>query len=218
MLNSLFLVKEIISSEMSSRFRINQLREQDRHDVIHLLLNSFFKDEPIAKYLQLNKPIEFAEKIFNDSLKEQCSFVIHDNQTNDLIGMCLNELVDENHDEIINENNEKISFILHLLNSMHFHRNLFQQFQTDSLLHIFILSIDEKYRGYGFACQLIAKTIDYAKARQIKAIYAEATSFNSLKCFQKEYFEIYHRMKYKDYDSIRLANLDDQCHLVARLT
>ena len=203
---------------MCSTFRIEQMCENDRNDVLNLLLNSFFKDEPLAKYLQLNKPIEFAENIFNNSLKENCSFVIHDNQTNRLIGLCLNEIVHENHEEILNEKDEKIFFILQLLNSMHFNQNLFQQFQTNSLLHIFILNIDEDYRGYGLASQLISKTIQSAKEMNIKGIYAEATSFNSLKCFEKLNFQIYHQIKYKDYDPIRLSNLDDQCHLVARFT
>jgi hypothetical protein len=64
--------------------------ENDRANVLSLLLNSFFQDEPLAKHLQLGKPIEFAENIFNDALKDQCSFVVYDNQTKDLVAICLN--------------------------------------------------------------------------------------------------------------------------------
>lgn len=75
---------------MSSRFSIDRMSENDREKVLGLLLNSFFQDEPLAKQLQLGKPIEFAENIFNDALKDQCSFVVYDHQTKDLVAICLN--------------------------------------------------------------------------------------------------------------------------------
>ena len=203
---------------MSSRFRIDLMCEKDRNNVLNLLLNSFFEEEPLAKHLQLNKPIQFAENLFNDALKDQCSFVVYDIQTNELIGISLNEIQTENNnEEIINHTNEKIYFILHFLNSMHSNINLFHQFQTNSLLHIFIINIEKKSRGYGLGSQLISASIEQAKKMNIKGVYAEATSIYSFNSFQRQGFEVYHQVNYKDYDPIRLANLNDQCQLVARL-
>ncbi|CAF0723814.1 unnamed protein product [Adineta steineri] len=128
----------------SSRFHIRLMREEDRNEVLSLLLNSFFQDEPLAKCLELNQPIDFAKNVINDALQDKCSFVAYDMQTEQLVGVCLNEIkfVDDKH--IINEPNEKIYFILHFLNQMHKNINLFQQFQTNSLLHIFIINIQKK--------------------------------------------------------------------------
>lgn len=201
---------------MSSRFSIEQLNEKHRNDVIDLLLDSFFEEEPLAKYLQLNRPIQFAENLFHDALKHQCSFVVYENLTNRFIGLSLNEIQYENlhQDEIIE--NEKILFILQFLNSMHDNVNLFHRFQTDCLLHIFIINVHRDFRGYGIGSQLIAASIEHAKQKNIKGIYAETTSSYSLNCFQRQDFHIYHQVKYQD--SIRLQTLDGQCQLVARST
>jgi len=190
--------------------------ENDREKVLNLLLNSFFQDEPLAKHLELGKPIDFAESIFNDALKDQCSFVVYDNQTKELIGICINEIQYENDQHIINETNENILFILQFLNNMHENKNLFHQFQTNILLHVFIINIEKNYRGYGLGSQLISTTIEHAKKMNIKGLYAEATNIYSLNCFKQQGFQVYHQVNYIDYDPIRLANLNDQCQLVAR--
>ena len=200
-----------------SRFTIRLMREEDRNKVLFLLLNSFFQEEPLAKYLQLGAPMNFANNTINSAIHDQCSFVVYDNQTKQLVGTCLNEIKSQDDQNLINETNEKVYFILNFLNHMHTDKNLFDQFQTNSLFHIFILNIDRNYRGYGLGSQLISTCIEHAKKMNIKGIYAETTSIYSLNCFKKQGFEVYHQTNYIDYDPIRLANLNDQCQLVARL-
>ncbi|CAF0981743.1 unnamed protein product [Rotaria sordida] len=198
------------------------MREKNRNEVLSLLINSFFQDEPLAKCLQLEEPIDFAKSIINNALHDQCSFVIYDIQTKQLIGICLNEIKFQDNKYIINETNEKIYFILKFLNNMHLNINLFNQFKTNSLLHIFIINIKKNYRGYGLGSQLILTTIEYAKKINIKGIYAETTNIYSLNCFKQQGFQVYHQINYIDYDQIRLASLtnpnQNQCQLVARMT
>jgi N-acetylglutamate synthase-like GNAT family acetyltransferase len=205
----------------SSTFSIRLMGEEDRDAVLSLLLNSFFRDEPLAKCLELGEPIEFAKNIINDVLHDQCSFVAYHIQTKELVGICLNEMKLKDDKHIINESNEKIDFILHFLNNMHIERNLFDQFKTNSLLHIFIINVDNNYRGYGLGSQLILATIEHAKKINIKGIYAEATNIYSFNSFKQQGFQVYHQINYIDYDQIRLANLTDatqnQCQLVARI-
>ncbi|CAF3913470.1 unnamed protein product, partial [Adineta steineri] len=174
-------------------------------------------EEPLAKCLELNEPIDFIKNIIKDALQDQCSFVVYDMQTEQLVGVCLNEIkfVDDQH--IINEKNY---FILHFLNQMHKNINLFQQFQTNSLLHIFIIDILKNYRDYGLGLQLISASIEHAKKIHVKGIYAEATNIYSLNCFKQQGFQSYDQINYTNYDQIRLANLIDshesRCQLVAR--
>jgi ribosomal protein S18 acetylase RimI-like enzyme len=194
------------------------MREEDRDKVLSLLINSFFVDEPLAKYLQLGEPIDFANNIINEGIHDQCSFVVYDIQTKELVGVCLNEIKYQDDKHIINETDEKLCFILNFLNHMHTNVNLFDQFTSNALLHIFIINIDKNYRGFGLGSQLIFASIEHAKKMNIKGLYAEATNIYSLNCFKKQGFEVYHQINYTDYDSIRLANLTDQCQLVARLT
>ncbi len=203
-----------------SRFNVHLMREEDRIPALTLLINSFFRDEPLAKCLELGEPIDFAKNVINDSLNDQCSFVAYDIQTNQLVGICLNELKYEDDKHTINESNEKLYFILHLLDHMHENINLFHQFMTNSLLHIFIINVDNNYRGYGLASRLISASIEHAKNLHIGGAYAEATSFYSLNSFKKQGFQVYHQLNYVEYDQIRLKNLTDknydQCQLVAR--
>ncbi|CAF0869717.1 unnamed protein product [Rotaria sordida] len=198
------------------------MREKNRNEVLSLLINSFFQDEPLAKCLQLEEPIDFAKSIINNALHDQCSFVVYDIQTKQLIGICLNEIKFQDNKYIINETNEKIYFILKFLNNMHLNINLFNQFKINSLLHIFIINIKKNYRGYGLGSQLISTTIEYAKKINIKGIYAETTNIYSLNCFKQQGFQVYHQINYIDYDQIRLASLtnpdQNQCQLVARMT
>lgn len=210
----------ILNMSSSSEFTIDLMREENRDDVLSLLLNSFFQDEPLAKCLELDQPIDFAKTIINDALHDQCSFVVYHIQTKQLIGVCINEIKFQHDLHTIDETNEKINFILQFLNRMHSDRNLFHEFNTNSLFHIFIINIKKNYRGYGLGSQLISASIQHAKNIQIKGIYAETTNIYSLNCFKKQHFQIYHQINYIDYDRIRLANLIDyhqnQCQLVAR--
>ncbi len=204
----------------SSRFDMHLMREEDRIPALTLLLNSFFRDEPLAKCLEVGEPIDFAKNVINDALTDQCSFVAYDIQTHQLVGICLNEIKYKDDQHIINESNEKINFILHLLDQMHKNINLFDHFMTNSLLHIFIINVDKNYRGYGLASRLISSSIEHAKKIDIGGAYAEVTNIYSLNSFKQQNFQIYHQLNYAQYDQVRLGNLtdknSDQCQLVAR--
>jgi N-acetylglutamate synthase-like GNAT family acetyltransferase len=204
----------------SSRFTVHLMREEDRIPALTLLINSFFRDEPLAKCLELGEPMDFAKNVINGALNDQCSFVAYDIQTNQLVGICLNEVKYKEDESAIDESNEKIYFILHLLKHMHKSINLFDQFMTNSLLHIFIINVDNTYRGCGLAARLISSSIEHAKKLHMGGAYAEATSFYSLNSFKQQGFQIYHQLNYAEYDQVRLSNLTDknynQCQLVAK--
>lgn len=204
----------------SSRFNIHLMVEEDRLSALNLLINSFFHDEPLAKYLELGEPIDFAKNIINDGINDQCSFVVYDIETNELIGLCINEIKYKNNIYLINETDEKLYFILHLLENMHKNINLFDQLITDSLLHIFIINVHKNYRGFGLSSRLILTSIEHAKKLHIGGAYAETTNIYSLNSFKQQGFQIYHQLNYVQYDQNRLANLNDKnfdhCQLVAR--
>jgi ribosomal protein S18 acetylase RimI-like enzyme len=196
------------------------MREEDRIPALTLLLNSFFRDEPLAKCLEVGEPIDFAKNVINDALTDQCSFVAYDIQTHQLVGICLNEIKYKDDQHIINESNEKINFILHLLDQMHKNINLFDHFITNSLLHIFIINVDNNYRGYGLASRLISTSIEHATKFHIGGAYAEATNIYSFNSFKQQGFQVYGQLNYTQYDQVRLASLidknSDQCQLMAR--
>ena len=198
------------------------MRPEDTCGVRSLLMDSFFVDEPLAACLQLGQPSEFADIVIADALRDQCSFVVYDRLSNELVGVSLNEIRRRDDNPAIDESNEKLHFILHLLESMHTPVNLFDELQADSLLHIFIINVKKSLRGHQLGSRLIAASVQHAKNMQIKGVFAEATNLHSFRCFQHEQFQVYHCIQYIDYDPRRLATLTDehqkQCQLVARLT
>ena len=199
------------------------MRPEDTHGVRSLLMDSFFIDEPLAACLQLGQPREFADVIIADALRDRCSFVVYDQQSNDVVGVSLNEIRRRNDNPPpIDESNEKLHFILHLLESMHQPVNLFDELETDSLLHIFIINVKKSLRGHRLGSRMISASVQHAQNLHIKGVYAEATNLHSFRCFQQEQFQVYHCIQYIDYDPVRLAALtgehQKQCQLVARLT
>lgn len=206
----------------SSRFLIRLLNEDDRQSAYALLVDSFFIDEPVARHLHLETPVEFAQTLLDEAIRDRCSFVAFDLQNNRLVGICLNEIKsrDEKPSPVPSEWDEKLRFILQLFDHMHDHVNLFDRLQTDSLLHLFIVSVDRSARGHGLASRLIAASVEHAKQMNIGGAYAEATNIYSFVAFQQQHFQVYFQLIYEEYDRTRLATLNDQsshqCQLVAR--
>lgn len=196
------------------------MTESDRLGSLSLLAKSFFLDEPLAKHIELGVPIEFAESVVDESINDRCSFVAYDLETNQLVGLCLNEVRLRQSQHSNEQANEKLKFILDILDHMHQSVNLFDEFQTDALLHVFIINVDRSYRGLNLSSRLIAASVEHAKTLNIGGVYAEATNRFSSDPFQRENFRIYHRLNYRDYDQQRLGDLNDQdssqCHLVAK--
>jgi ribosomal protein S18 acetylase RimI-like enzyme len=204
----------------SSKFEIRLMDKNDYNQVLSLLTNSFFQDEPIVRYLQVTETLECAKNIIKDALHDQCSFVAYDITTNEIVGICINEIIHKNAKLEIIESNEKLRFIYQIFADIHKKLNIFDRLNTDTLLHVYIISVDKIARGHGLASHLISKSIEYAKELKIHGAYAEATNVYSLNCFKQQQFEIFDELVYADYNAERLANLNDpmydRCYLVAR--
>ncbi len=201
-------------------FEIRLMRIDDYNQVLSLLTNSFFHDEPIARCLQVTETLEFSRNIFNNCLQDQCSFIGYDIKTNDIVAICFNEIINKNSKREIIESDEKIRFIQQIFIDMHKKLNIFNELNANKLLHIFIINVDQIARGHGLASRLIGKSIEYAKKLKLDGAYAEVTNVYSLNCFKEQKFEIFDQLKYLDYNPKRLANLNnpmyDRCYFVAR--
>jgi ribosomal protein S18 acetylase RimI-like enzyme len=171
----------------SSKFEIRPMREDDYNQVLSLLTNSFFHDEPITRCLQVTDTLEFSKNTITGCLQDQCSFVTYDTETNQIVALCLNEIIEKNSKHEINESDEKIRFILQLFADVNKKLNIFDQLNANILLHIFIINVDKIARGHGLASRLISKSIEYAKELKIDGAYAEVTNVYSLNCFKQQH-------------------------------
>ncbi|UJR22786.1 hypothetical protein I4U23_025818 [Adineta vaga] len=203
------------------------MKNEHREKVFELVLDTFFRDEPLNHCLAFDlptEPIEFAELVITIALEDQCSFVAIDVQTQKIIGVILNIIKSrsQNSDRfhVNNFQSEKLRFILNILQYAHGTIDLFEQMNTDRLLHIVIIAIDAHYRGLRLTEKLIHASLERAKTElHLHGAFSEATSLYSAKAFRKQGFQVYNEIIYIKYDAIRLANLageHDRCQLLAK--
>ncbi|CAF0875738.1 unnamed protein product [Rotaria sordida] len=217
----------------SPQIDLRVMNNEHRQKVFELVIETFFRDEPLNKCLAFdlpNEPIEFVELVISIALEDQCSFVAIDIQTENIIGVILNIIkyrlplttINNNQDkfDIKNFQSEKLRFILSVLQHVHNNIDLFEEMNTDHLLHTVIIAIDAHYRGLRLTEKLIHASLERAKNEfNIKGAFTEATSLYSAKAFRKQGYQRYNEIIYIKYDSVRLASLvgeHDRCQLLAK--
>jgi hypothetical protein len=205
------------------------MNNEHREQVFDLVIETFFRDEPLNKCLAFeipDEPNQFTELVVSLALEGQCSFVAIDIQTQKVIGVILNIIKHQSSSTIIdkfqinNFQSEKLRYILNVLQYVHRNIDLFKELNTDCLLHTVIIAIDAHYRGLKLTEKLINTSIEHAKnVLNLKGAFSEATSLYSSKAFRKQGFHIYDEIIYTKYDDIRLASLTgehDRCQLLAK--
>ncbi|CAF3143376.1 unnamed protein product [Rotaria sp. Silwood2] len=201
------------------------MSKEHRNGVYDLLTNSFFRDEPLFNYVQLdipNEPSEVANPTIEKALQDKCSYIAIDRSQQKLVGVSLNVIENVNDQikafDVSQFKSEKVRYVFELVNSAHGHIDLYKTFKTDRLLHMLFLSIDDKYRGFNLGKQLMDLSMELAKSYGIKGAYTEATSIYSAKEVIKMGFQEYNKIIYAEYDKKRLTNLGvhDHCLFLAK--
>ncbi len=204
------------------------MTEKHRTQVFDLVIDSFFRDEPLNKCLAFDiphEPAEFAEFAISEAFHAQCSFVAIDRSTQKVIGVILNTIehrqLQSNGSNTNHFQSEKVRFILGVLKHAHSNIDLFTELNTDRLMHVVIIAIDATYRGMRLSEKLIVKSLERAKNElHLTGAFVEATSLFSAKAFRKQGFRVYNEIIYANYDGTRLASLageHDRCQLLAKI-
>ncbi|CAF0786689.1 unnamed protein product [Didymodactylos carnosus] len=203
---------------------LSLMDKEHTDEVFSLISGSFFRDEPLNKCLCFelpDEPVEFTSLAIKTALQDKCSYVAIDTVTQKVVAVILNIIKSKNDEtnpwDVSQFKSEKLRYILKVLKCVHGNVDLFQTFDTDHLLHIIVVTIDENYRGLRLTEKLIHSSLERAKQLGIKAAFSEATSLYSSKAFRKLGFQIYNEVIYSKYDETRLSNLGehDRCVLVA---
>lgn len=210
-------------------FEIRSMTNDDQEQVSDLIIETFFRDEPLNRCLKFDipdEPLDFTKTILSSSIRDQYSFVVVDKQRDKIIGVILNEIenrTDSEKNNCFNKNqyeSEKLNYVFDLLQRVHQNMNLYTLMNTEHLLHITIIAIHSQYRGLRLTEKLIESTIEKAKQNsKIGGIYSEATSSFSSRAFRKQGFQVYGELIYRDFDGIRLSSLvgeHDRCQLLIK--
>ncbi|CAF3940728.1 unnamed protein product [Rotaria sp. Silwood2] len=207
------------------RINLCLMKDEHRNEVSSLVIESFFRDEPLNRRLSFDlpkEPAEFTNMAVEKAFQDKCSYVAIDKNQQKVIGVSLNLIESKNNETNILDSSqfksEKLRYIFKLLEDVHGQIDLFNTFNTDRLLHVLMLSVNGEYRGLNLTRQLIDLSIKQAKAYGIKGAFSETTGYYSSRVMLKMGFQIYNEIIYDKYDQKRLSNLGihDRCLLIAR--
>lgn len=205
---------------LSSEYDIRLMQADDYDQVLSLLTNSYYPDEPLARCLQMTEGLKYSKAFLDDYIRAGYSFVASDKATNRIVATILNDVRDRNIEYKHVSVDEKSDYLFRLLDHIHEKSNVFDHLKVDKLFHLDLLSVDRKLRGRELGSRLISKSIDYARELKFEGAYAVATNRHSLNCLRQHQFQILSELIYVDYDGLRLATLNgpyyDRCYLVTR--
>jgi ribosomal protein S18 acetylase RimI-like enzyme len=179
------------------------------------VMETFFQDEPMNKYLNTKIPDEidlpWLKGVLHKAKYDNLSLAFYDTKSHQSLPIAYainhhDKINDINHSDIlyssINQTYlHKYEHINGLITKLHENINLFEKFHCKNLFHIYFLGVDQNYRENKLASQLIDLSICLAKEKNFDMIYADVTSDYSLKAFLKHNFQIIKTINYNSYEN-----------------
>lgn len=186
-------------------YQIRIITEDDTEVVLSHLRKFFFKDEPLNEYVKL---IEFEDSTCIE-LEQFCAEKIYEKNSvlaitssGEVIGVCMNGTLEEDHGDDGECHHEKFAKILRLLNyCAKITQPIFQaRFPgSNKVLNVRVLSTDTTWRGHGIAGALITESRKIAHEQGYNLIRVDCSSYFSARVVSKLGFECVYELKYKDY-------------------
>lgn len=177
----------------------------DKEEIVHLLREFFYKDEPLNKYTG----IVSEEKPVCQDLEDFCIHDLHNGLNlkavydGKIIGVSLNSLLEKGY--LDEEDDFKVtdpifSKIYSLLGQVGQDSNVFARFpDCDKAMTVKIISVNRAFRGQGIAKELMNKTRDMARDLGCGFITVDCTSHFTALALKKLGFELHYSLKYSDY-------------------
>jgi len=179
------------------------------------VVETFFQDEPMNKYLNTKIPDEidlpWLKEVLHKAKYDNLSLAFYDTNSHQSLPIAYainhhDKINDINHSDILYSSiNQtclhKYEHINGLITKLHENINLFEKFHCENLFHIYFLGADQNYRQNKLASQLIDLSICLAKEKKFDMIYADVTSDYSLKAFLKHNFQIIKTINYNSYEN-----------------
>jgi ribosomal protein S18 acetylase RimI-like enzyme len=181
------------------------------------VMETFFQSEPMNEYLNTKIPDEidriWLKQVLIKAKNDNLSLAFYDiNSDRSLpIAYSINH-----HDQKDNINHhsdilysslshiclQKSDHINSLISKLHENINLFEQFSSKNLFHIYFLGVDPNYRRNKLATQLIDSSIKLGEEKNFDLIYSDVTSDYSLHAFLQHNFHILKTIDYHSYENL----------------
>lgn len=180
-------------------FHIVPFQNDDLEETIRCV-SRVFTQKPLTQGSGIDEKsyIAFAQCFCKKAVEEQLSLIVKDKQSSEVIGFSiLEDFVSDvpNLDRV----DSRFIPIMNLLSKLDDWYKNNSQVKSGQILHIFMIGVDEKYRGNGIAKQLIEKIFNIAKKNNYKSIIMECTGAISQHIGSKYGFKELKEIEYKTY-------------------
>jgi GNAT superfamily N-acetyltransferase len=166
------------------------LTESDIKSAARLYTEVFLADEPTSHRHALDPALflPYARFYVNSLVRKELSFLSRDKTTNELAGFIFSfDLTDDPENEgalmveFIAHFKEAVAMI-HELEERHLNR---EEIKAGSVLHIFQIGVNRRYRGTGIARVMIQRVLAHAQKRGFRQVIADCTSPASKRAFEQ---------------------------------
>ncbi|KAF2895506.1 hypothetical protein ILUMI_10669 [Ignelater luminosus] len=183
-------------------YKIKKITSQDKENILLVLQQTFYKDEPLNEYLNRERGEEIIPKDRGrtslGAIDEELSFMAVSSSTNEIAGICLNEVYSENSAYDNHPNPVKIKRLVHRLEEESA-KLVKLEYENDKVLYVKQISIKSEWRNKGIGLELLKHTRELAKEKGFSQIRSICTSAYSAKILENLGFKCVHSIKYEDY-------------------
>jgi predicted N-acetyltransferase YhbS len=217
-----YLVKE----DMMTKLNYSLIPPERADEVAELLLNSFFREEPlgIALGLPLSQVSRWLPAYVADTIKQNVSFMAVDPETDKIVGVSVNVIKskDANNLSMMDYLDSSLEPIMCQIARFlgHLNKEVGTPNNAEKIMMILFLNVESHYGGRGIAQELTKKSEDYAVSIGVNSFQVDTTSEFSYKVYKKLGYETLQEEKFSDFEDEGvkvMENVDMGVHQHARV-
>jgi RimJ/RimL family protein N-acetyltransferase len=190
----------------SSAGMIGLLTESDADETARLYGEVFLADEPTTHRCAPDPAMfhHYARLYVRSLAGKNLSFVVRDERTKDLTGFifCVDLIEDpESEGEWMREFLSHFQEIVTMINELEDRYLNHAEALPGSVLHVFQIGVDRKFRGTGIAQAMIRRVLDHAREQGFRQVIADCTHLASRRSFEQCGF---HEAGFLSYDEFNM--------------
>lgn len=196
-----------IRAKNGQEFVVDFAEADQAQEVYDFLVPHFFLAKPI-RYLEPCDPLDAGIQkrrmaAVRSLFAGRLSLAVRD-PAGQLVAVALNSVErrgDDGHDEVPpSGDNDPWRMVSALHSEMKGELDLFDKYQTDKVLHLFIMAVSSQYVRLGLATTLVELSLELAKANGVGAVYTEATNYHTVTITSKHGFESLRTVDYATFE------------------
>lgn len=158
----------------------------DVDQIVHLVATAFSTSEPLARAVGLSvaEMQTFLRPLMSTAMAQGLTIVAHRASSGDLAGALLNDDFASPLPVDPSQLNPKYLPIIALLESLEEHQRFARDIAPGECLHLFMLAVDERFKGLGVGRGLVKATLEHGARKRYRTAVTEATASASQHIFR----------------------------------